>query len=697
MDPYSRNPFRVLGLRSDASAREVARSSDRLLKWIELGETPTAEDLLPYLQAPERGREGIKQSVTQIDNPRSRITMELFWPAAGNSHYQTCCEHLKQRQYAEFTSLCEYGIAKEDLHEGRGNAIGLSERQDASLCRHFLAVFFHSAAISNFSGDLEKAKGARPAADWQRAFQCWTMVWRDDGFWEYLGNRARMLNDPRLAGFDVTHLRSQLPQLLLEVNSSLGVAALAQHKSSEFVANARVIRKSPFSQGEQERALKQLATPLLSQFEEALKTVMPRLSESAAREAAATLRQLPEGGFESTIDPDKFNAYYTTVESSIYKSLIPIGELIKRADLTVLESAREALDNLAYALRRLSLTANNVGDRPQKALEITRTAKGFGKSVECTRRLLEDETALQFLVLQKEAVEAANVKQFDKAILKLQESRKYANPEEQKTVDEWIEATKKRAVLGSAKPINGAPTMHTFNGIGTTLYGKRGFDQATQTYISTLFFVLLFIPIFPIAAYRVRHVGGNQYQFFGKVPLTKWAFLPLMLFVGLFLYASISDSFDSHVSSSVGTSAPQYAPTSPSSSTPQEGPAYRTAQPSSTPPATQSKPFDSSQYSSEGSGAKRELSKWLDHERDRLRAEEAQLDEMKSDIERERTLLKVQYNSLGDAPTEDEVDSYKTMEGRFNVRVERFNNLLESHHSSVQQFNSEVQRYNSMP
>jgi hypothetical protein len=52
---------------------------------------------------------------------------------------------------------------------------------------------------------------------------------------------------------------------------------------------------------------------------------------------------------------------------------------------------------------------------------------------------------LQFLILQKEAIEAVHAKQFDKAILKLEESRKYPTPEDQKTVDEWIEAKKRAA------------------------------------------------------------------------------------------------------------------------------------------------------------------------------------------------------------------------------------------------------------
>lgn len=46
--------------------------------------------------------------------------------------------------------------------------------------------------------------------------------------------------------------------------------------------------------------------------------------------------------------------------------------------------------------------------------------------------------------------------------------------------------------------------MQLLNGIGTTLYGKSNFDQTDGTHISTKFFVFFFIPIFPIASYRIK-------------------------------------------------------------------------------------------------------------------------------------------------------------------------------------------------
>src|SRR5262249_15830262 len=151
----------------------------------------------------------------------------------------------------------------------------------------------------------------------------------------------------------------------------------------------------PFTPSECERALKPVIAPLLSQFQKALTEITPLLSESGARERTSSLRQLPDGTFEGTIDPEKFRSYFAEVKAYIDKRLIPIGELVQKAVLGGTEDGRELLDSLAYALRRLSLATNNVGDMPKKALEITQVARRFAKSSECDERLAEDEKALQ--------------------------------------------------------------------------------------------------------------------------------------------------------------------------------------------------------------------------------------------------------------------------------------------------------------
>ena len=51
----------------------------------------------------------------------------------------------------------------------------------------------------------------------------------------------------------------------------------------------------------------------------------------------------------------------------------------------------------------------------------------------------------------------------------------------------------------------------TFNGIGTRYYGRAGLDRQEGSYIATEWFVLLYLPLFPIRSMRVRPVGQGTH------------------------------------------------------------------------------------------------------------------------------------------------------------------------------------------
>ncbi len=71
------------------------------------------------------------------------------------------------------------------------------------------------------------------------------------------------------------------------------------------------------------------------------------------------------------------------------------------------------------------------------------------------------------------------------------------------------------------KPISRAPSLSTFNSVGFGVYGARDRDD-DGAYSLTRFIVILFIPIFPIDAYRVYAEDGGGWHFVGKTVLPAW-------------------------------------------------------------------------------------------------------------------------------------------------------------------------------
>ncbi len=56
---------------------------------------------------------------------------------------------------------------------------------------------------------------------------------------------------------------------------------------------------------------------------------------------------------------------------------------------------------------------------------------------------------------------------------------------------------------------------NTFNGIGTTFYGQREFEQ-DDSYITTKWFVLAFFPLVPLGSLRVRHLDSSGVPFLAR-------------------------------------------------------------------------------------------------------------------------------------------------------------------------------------
>ncbi|MEZ4409594.1 MAG: hypothetical protein R3A52_24450 [Polyangiales bacterium] len=74
--------------------------------------------------------------------------------------------------------------------------------------------------------------------------------------------------------------------------------------------------------------------------------------------------------------------------------------------------------------------------------------------------------------------------------------------------------------LDGPRPVKSAPSLFTMNGVGTMLYGSRD-ARDDGSYIATRFFTLLFVPLIPIDAWRVRDAGHQRYYFLAREPLSR--------------------------------------------------------------------------------------------------------------------------------------------------------------------------------
>ena len=72
------------------------------------------------------------------------------------------------------------------------------------------------------------------------------------------------------------------------------------------------------------------------------------------------------------------------------------------------------------------------------------------------------------------------------------------------------------------KALTTVPRMFTYNGVGTSLYGRADLDINDGSYVATLFVVVFFIPVFPIASYLARDGQASRrrsWNIMAKVPM----------------------------------------------------------------------------------------------------------------------------------------------------------------------------------
>ena len=120
----------------------------------------------------------------------------------------------------------------------------------------------------------------------------------------------------------------------------------------------------------------------------------------------------------------------------------------------------------------------------------------------------------------------------------------------------WIEqycAT--HAVYNGMRPLSSPPSSSKFYGIGATLFGERDYDEQTKSHVVTQYFTVFFIPLFPVACYRVRPAGGVQY-YLGQVPLKRYQKAHLWAAVGGIALWVVIGSLSQPASESVFSSGP---------------------------------------------------------------------------------------------------------------------------------------------
>ncbi len=94
MDLINQNPFRIAGILSSASARELEKQKSKINRFASVGKTVTSPYDFSFLAPLERTEENANKAFAKIEQNRGRVNHALFWFAENGPVDSAALEHL---------------------------------------------------------------------------------------------------------------------------------------------------------------------------------------------------------------------------------------------------------------------------------------------------------------------------------------------------------------------------------------------------------------------------------------------------------------------------------------------------------------------------------------------------------------------------------------------------------------------------
>ena len=184
-DLYERNPFNVLNLAVDATAKDIRRRREDIEAAFDAGtEADEFREILPLNEGRKLPtREEIGELFAALEDPEKRIAYSLFWfwPEGETSSRRRSSNPNEAYQHEDTIR--------------RWEDYAIRHRQSESMVeRHNLAVYYHLRSLAAERNGLRSAAFAQADKDWHDAIAWWE---RSSGRRRFLARGLRACFRPR--------------------------------------------------------------------------------------------------------------------------------------------------------------------------------------------------------------------------------------------------------------------------------------------------------------------------------------------------------------------------------------------------------------------------------------------------------------------------------------------------------------------
>jgi hypothetical protein len=692
---YIHNAFRITGLMVDASRRDVKKRIDDLKYAEELGDADD-EHSHAYAFDPPPSLEKIREAANRLQNPEQRIIEEFFW--------------FWPNQWGEGKKDKALIALKNGDIDGAYqlwfNSLSADVKRSSLIAKHNLAVMYQLVALDSehlaLEGEIEPDQQQALSKYWKTCFKWWEELTDDEDFWSLVTERIRILDDRGLTTGFGRRMRASLPEAMDKINAEQAIAFFEKGKLDLGERHLTYMLETHQGMDDVPKTLAMVTKPLKTRVESlverarALSKQDPQNAGQAAsdllnavEDPANILRLvLPETDyvridlFDSIADTclECIDAYFRGANKDwglildIITGAVRFGSsnetksrLALKRVIIYCEEVYEAVEKDPHSGERL---ARDLIDISSELLSNTNQPYVSQEN----RKEARDRIANTIMSC---AVTYGNeTRDWGSCVDLLEKSLGIVVDDELRTrIEKNLHIVKQNhTVYGNLEPITKAPRLDASNGVGYTLYGCSDKDPETGSYLSTYYFVLLGIPLFPISRYRVIPTLFG-YRFLGKAPLRtfdKWHLavsITSVCFVFLFLFGVFNGS---DAPSSSNKRASNSTPTRTATSYPSRPTSRPTIPPVSYPRTNSWRETLSSEIAS-GKARANDLETQLQQLDNQIQVMEAQMDTY------ERS---------------NRIDDYNALVPEINILITRRKSLYTLYSLTIDEINKKVDLYN---
>ena len=383
-DLYERNPFNVLNLPVDATAKDIRRRKEDIEAAFDAGTEATEfANILPgdeTRKTPTRAE--VDELFATLEDPEKRIAYALFW------FWPDDLLEINSRQKRRHASDPNGSFASHD------STIVAAWDKDARLppnatatgwiSRHNLAVFSHMMGLAY---ELELRSIPPRDADtpdyvheyWRSSISWWNIMASEPDFWRYVSDLVELLEDPRLDYHFTRSLRDQFAFAFDQVNVELAIDFAKTGRETDAKRQVEYMKTSQPDSDDVEGTFDDAFSGLLRQIEAIVK---------AARDEA---QKTPKDGLKEANEILSQTAEPLRISRIVFEKGAPIRDSIVT---TIFAGVRSCL--IAYG--------NSTADW-DNCIGLTRKLKKLAETQEQNNQVAEDERIILGNKKQKEDAE----------------------------------------------------------------------------------------------------------------------------------------------------------------------------------------------------------------------------------------------------------------------------------------------------